>query len=66
MWAAEGRSRAEWSRAAAIMAMVHNVNCTKKGQMKSPAEFSPFEQESRRVTHRTKDLSILRRLYVNG
>ena len=41
----------DWSQTSAIMAMIHNVNCSKKSEMKSPNEYfstsSAIEANSR-------------------
>lgn len=39
---AEGRDRAEWRRFAALMALIHNVNCSKKSDTKRPSDFDPY------------------------
>jgi hypothetical protein len=39
---AEARERAEWARASCVIAMVHNVQCAKKADMKEPGHFNPW------------------------
>lgn len=34
--------RAQWTQTASVLAMIHNVNCTKKSQLKGSREFDPF------------------------
>lgn len=38
----EAREFAEWSRTAAQLAKMHNLQCAKKSNMKPPAYFHPF------------------------
>lgn len=38
---AQARQRAEWGRAASILAMIHNVHCSKDRDMLAPADFMP-------------------------
>jgi len=37
----EGHSKAAWNHTAVICTMIHNVNCTKKSEMKKPTDFMP-------------------------
>jgi len=39
----EGRSQADWAHTSKILAMIHNVNCSKKSEMKSADEFNPHQ-----------------------
>lgn len=39
---AEGRDRAEWRRFSTLMALIHNVNCSKKSDTKRPSDFDPY------------------------
>lgn len=41
---AEARQRDEWDRCSAVVAMVHNVNCTKRSDMRPPASFNPLRK----------------------
>ena len=40
----EAQDRSDWNRASSIMAMIHNVQCTKKSQMISPQRIHPYEK----------------------
>ena len=46
-----------WATTSSVMAMIHNVNCTKKSDMKSPVEFNPMIQRER---NQKADLHSLR------
>lgn len=63
---AEGRSRADWGRASALMALIANANRDpKRTKAFKPADFNPFEQEKKPVV-KTKDLSILKKVFVDN
>lgn len=62
---AEARATLEWNQTSAVLAMIHNVNCTKPGQAKSAAEFNPMHKAAPVVIEKTKDLSILKTMYVD-
>ncbi|MFO0264410.1 MAG: hypothetical protein ACK53V_22510, partial [Planctomycetota bacterium] len=40
--------RSEWDRSAALLAMIHNVNCSRATSMKAPEKFHPFPRHSAR------------------
>lgn len=40
---ADAKQSAEWDRAAAIIAKIHNVNCLEKNDMKDPKDFNLYE-----------------------
>ena len=61
---AEGRNRAAWSRTAALLAMLHNINCTKRGDMKTAADFDPFRV--RRAAPPRVDISVLKTVFVGN
>jgi hypothetical protein len=45
VWAAEGRQKAAWERTSHLLALLHNVNCTKDENLRTPADFNPFRAE---------------------
>lgn len=44
----EAWDRAEWNRAAHVLAMIHNVNCVKKADLKEPGDYNPYTRKSGR------------------
>ena len=63
---AEGRSRENWNRTASIMALLANVNRDpKKHRPYGASDFHPYAPEDRPAP-KTKDLSILRAVFVDG
>ncbi len=42
------RLRSEWDRSSALLAMIHNVNCSRATSMKAPEKFHPFPRHSAR------------------
>jgi hypothetical protein len=45
---ARARQSALWDAASALLAMLHNTNCSRTTQMKSPDNFHPFRQKPQR------------------
>jgi len=62
---AEARGRLEWNQTSAIVAMIHNVNCTKSHQMKNPDYFNPMATPAPKVVEKTNDLTILKTMFVD-
>jgi len=63
---AEGRSREAWNHTAAQMALLANVNRdSKKHGPYGASDFHPYAAESKPVP-KTKDLSILKAVFVDG
>ena len=64
---AEARAKSEWSRTASLMALVANVNRDSNRQAAfEPKDFFPFEDVQKETKiPRTKDLSILRTVFVD-
>jgi len=46
---ADGRRREAWNRTAHVLAMIHNVHCTKAESMKEPIDLNPLESRQRAV-----------------
>ena len=63
---AEGRSREGWNRTASVMALLANVNRDpKKHRPYGASDFHPYAPEDRPAP-KTKDLSILKAVFVDG
>jgi hypothetical protein len=65
---AEGRGREHWAHTSALLALLANVHRDpKKHRAFSPADFNPYEALERRNTKaKTKDLSILKSVFVDS
>ena len=48
-----GTRRRDWSTTSAVMATVHNSNCSKQSQLKSPRAFNPTLQDDERQDKKT-------------
>ena len=46
MWMAEKRRSAEWDTVSSLMALIHNVNCSKRHHMVGPEKFHPFARQA--------------------
>lgn len=44
-----------WDHTSALLAMLHNVNCTKASHRKDPSKFHPYRRRHRRVRKATKE-----------
>ena len=64
VWAAEGRNRSEWSRAAAVLAMIANTarDPKKKPSPWQPGDFNPYTES---VVVARGDLSDLQDAFVD-
>ena len=64
---AEARAAMEWTHTSAVLAMLANCHRDpKKSRAFTPSDFNPLEARRRkRVLGRTKDLSILRTVFVD-
>ncbi len=63
---AEGKSREAWNRTASVMALLANVNRDpKKHRAYGASDFNPYGDEERPAP-KTKDLSILKAVFVDG
>jgi hypothetical protein len=67
----EGKQRADWNHTAAVLAKLHNVNCAKKSDLKTPADFHPFEKAKERESKpvfvsKEKQRKILKRVFCGG
>ena len=65
---AEARAANEWTHTSAVLAMLANTHRDpKKTRVFTPTDFNPLEARRRkRVLGRTKDLSILRTVFVEN
>lgn len=65
---AEARASSEWAQTSAVLAMLANAHRDpKKTRVFTPNDFNPLEARRRkRVLGRTKDLSILRTVFVDN
>jgi len=64
---AEGRSREAWNHTAAVMAILANVHRDPKKHGPYGAEdFHPYRTRGREPAPKTKDLSILKAVFVDG
>lgn len=62
---AEGRQRESWNHTAQILAMLYNAHRDPKSRAMKPAEFHPLARHTRQApVGKTKDLSILKRVFV--
>ncbi len=64
---AEARSKSEWGRASALLALIANVNRDpKKGVPFTPSDFNPHERKNTDVpVTKLTDLSILKAVFVD-
>jgi hypothetical protein len=60
---AEGRQRNQWNHTAQLLAMIYNAHRDPRSRLMKPAEFHPFGGR-KTATPKTKDLSILKQLFV--
>ena len=66
LWMAESRGKADWGRTAAVLAMLANAHRDpKRTRSFKPADFNPYETE-RRTVGKTKDLGILKTVFVDN
>ncbi len=67
---AEAKAKSDWSRTSALMALLANAHRDPmKTKVFTPADFNPFMDNERKkpVVHtKTKDLSILKSVFVNN
>ena len=65
LWMAEARGRADWGRTSAMLALLANAHRDpKRSRAFKPTDFNPYEVE-RRVVGKTRDLSILKTVFVD-
>jgi len=62
------RQRAEWGRAASIIAKIHNVNCTQQRDTRPPSAFMPGTMSGRVVQKKAppptaEERELLRRAF---
>jgi len=56
----DGHQTAAWNHTCSIIAKIHNVNCTKKGDLIRPQDIHPLLNKNRDKTIHTTDLSVLK------
>lgn len=49
------RLSSEWDRTANLLAMIHNVNCSRTAAMKPPEKFHPYHRRAKRRSLSPKD-----------
>ena len=64
-WMAEGRGRDAWNHTAQLLAMVYNAHRAKGVRAMKPVEFHPFAGNKQAPAGKTKDLSILKQVFVD-
>ena len=64
-WMAEGHGRDAWNHTAQVLAMVYNSHRGKGARAMKPAEFHPFAGKQQKPAAKTKDLSILKQVFVD-
>lgn len=42
---ADGKRREQWGHTSHVLAKLHNVNCTKREDLKEPWEFNPYGEK---------------------
>ncbi len=65
---AEARAATQWAQTSAVLAMLANCHRDpKKSRAFTPTDFNPLERRKarKRVLGRTRDLSILRNVFVD-
>ena len=68
VWMAEARSRAEWDRTAALMALTANIHRDpKKTRRYKPKDFNPYCEIHDRIVPPSKDaMQILKQVFVDS
>ncbi len=61
---AEGRKREAWNHTAQLLAMIYNAHREPRSELLEPARFHPMTP--RPALPKTKDLSILKLVFVDG
>jgi hypothetical protein len=63
---AEARGRFDWAQTAELLSMLYNAHRDpNRTGARSAADFSPFPEAPQRPTPKTKDLSILKTVFVD-
>ena len=63
---AEGHSRNAWNHTAQLLAMLYNAHRGKGARAMKPAEFHPLAHNDQAPVAKTKDLSILKDVFVRS
>ena len=61
---AEGHGRDAWNHTAQLLAMLYNAHRGKGARAMRPAEFHPLSGKQQSPAAKTKDLSILKQVFV--
>ena len=66
LWMAEARRRDAWDHTASLLALTYNANRGKNQRARKPNDFHPLPtpREDRESIPKTKDLSILKDVFV--
>ncbi len=61
----EAHQEAVWDHTALVASMIHNVNCTKANQQRSPLHWHPFRKEERVELGPKESVAMLRSFLLN-
>ncbi|HBO45785.1 MAG TPA: hypothetical protein DD670_18050, partial [Planctomycetaceae bacterium] len=64
-WMAEGRDRNAWNHTAQLLAMIYNAHRAKTARVMKPSQFHPLGHDKETPVPKTKDLSILKEVFVD-
>jgi hypothetical protein len=62
---AEARQREAWSHTSQLLAMLYNAHRGRAARAMKPIEFHPFADNRQAQAAKTKDLSILKQVFVD-
>ena len=65
-WMAEGHGRNTWNHTAQLLAMIYNAHRSKGARAMKPAEFHPLASNRHVPAAKTKDLGILKDVFVKA
>ncbi|MBN2377065.1 MAG: hypothetical protein JXD22_11730 [Sedimentisphaerales bacterium] len=64
---AEANARTRWQHTSNLLAMMANVNATKKSKKFKPSDFNPFENKNSDAVLITKDnIGLLKSKFIGG
>lgn len=66
VWAADARSRAEWSRSSLVCAILANANRAPKSKPFSVDDFSPYKTEKKKPIKDTKSAMEMLKAMAGG
>jgi hypothetical protein len=62
---ARARQMAAWEAVSALLAMTHNVHCTRQSQIRSPEEFHPLRKKRRRLSRQESAAALIAAFVTN-